>query len=53
METLSLPNRLQITFDRIHRISGASEQSFWNSRFYRVGRVKANEVLKPEYLLKC
>ena len=28
-------------------------KSFWNSGFYRVCRVKANEALKPEYLLKC
>ena len=38
---------------RSHRISGACEQSFWNSRFYMVCRVKANGALKPEYLLKC
>ena len=48
MESLSLPKRLQITFDSSHRLSGASEQSFLNSRFYRICRVK----VKPEYLLK-
>ena len=52
MESLTLPKRQQITFDRSDEISGASEQSFWNSRFYRVCRVKVNEALKPEYLLK-
>ena len=52
MESLTLPKRQEITFDRSDEISGASEQSFWNSRFYRVCRVKVNEALKPEYLLK-
>ena len=51
MESLSLPKGLQITFDRSHRISGASEQYFWNSRFYMVCRVKANGAPKAEYLL--
>ena len=42
-----------LTFDSSHRLSGASGQSFLNSRFYRICRVKANGALKPEYLLKC
>ena len=52
MGFLNLPKRRQITLDRSHEIWGASEQSFWNSRFYRVCRVKANGAMKPEYLLK-
>ena len=52
MESLSFPKKLQITFDRNHRISGASEQSFWSSRFYCVDRFKANGALKPEYTTK-
>ena len=47
------PKRLQITFHRIHKISGASEQSFRINRFYRVCRVKVNGALKPEDILKC
>ena len=49
MDSLGLPKWLQISFDRSHGISGASEQN----RFYRVFRVKANGALKPEKLLKC
>ena len=53
MTSLSLQKRLQITFDRSRRISGASGQWFWNSRFYSVCRVKTNGARKYEYQLNC
>ena len=52
MDSLSLLNWSQIIFDRRHRTPEASEQPFWNNRFWRVCKVKANGALKSEYLLK-